>query len=96
MVTARSPTQAYILLEPIPSNDLLICTIALLFKSIASALIKETSFHPKVVHSERGNPVPLLNLAELRRAYSLKATRRGLMKETGLCAETEETGESMR
>ena len=47
------------------------------------------------MRSERGNPVPLLNLAELRRACPLKAMRRGLMKETGLCAETGERGESM-
>ena len=47
------------------------------------------------MRSERGNPVPLLNLAELRRACPRKEMWRGLMRETGLCAETGERGESM-
>ena len=52
--------------------------------------------NPKAMRSGRGNPVPLLNLAEFRRACPRRAMRRGLMKEIGLCAETGERGESMR
>lgn len=48
------------------------------------------------MRSERENPVPLLNLAELRRACPRKEMWRGLMNEVGLCAETGETGEAMR